>query len=214
MFNSDMAHATAVEPGRTRLTVDVRREQLLDAGVRLFASRAYEGVQIDEIARSCGVSRGLLYHYFHGKREFYVASMGHAAERLRAVDPDRSLPPAEQLQTGLEEYLQSVEDHPHCYMALRRAATADPEIVAIVEAQRRAFTERVLTALPDEVSELPLVQLASRAWIGAVEAASIEWMDGRNVPRPALVIVLAEALGATLRAAEAQSAGQSPSSLA
>ena len=40
---------------RTRMAIDIRREQLLDAGVGLFALRPYEDVSIDEIAEACGV---------------------------------------------------------------------------------------------------------------------------------------------------------------
>src|SRR5690349_21331480 len=74
--------AMASSGPRTRLDVDVRREQLLDAGVALFARRSWEEVSIDGIAAACGVSRGLLYHYFKGKREFYVASVERAVQRL------------------------------------------------------------------------------------------------------------------------------------
>ena len=64
------------------MAVDARREQLLDAGVALFAVRPWEEVSIEEIAAAGGVSRGLLYHYFSGKREYYVACIEYIVERL------------------------------------------------------------------------------------------------------------------------------------
>src|ERR1700760_2166006 len=105
--------------------VDARREQLLDAGVSLFAERSWEEVSIEEIAAAGSVSRGLLYHYFAGKREYYVACIEHAVERLLALEPDASLPPWQRFQAGLQRFFESIEQHPEMHRALRRVAPAD-----------------------------------------------------------------------------------------
>ena len=71
------------EPGaRARFSVDERRAQLLELGLRLFGDRSYDDVSIDDIAREAGVSKGLLYHYFGSKRVFYAACVEHAAASL------------------------------------------------------------------------------------------------------------------------------------
>lgn len=44
-----------------------RREQILDAAVKLFCEKGYEGTTIRDIARKVGVTEGLLYYYFDGK---------------------------------------------------------------------------------------------------------------------------------------------------
>ena len=64
-----------MQPARTRLQVDIRRQQLLELGLELFAHQTYDGLSIDEIAKRAGVSKGLLYHYFPSKRAFYVAAV-------------------------------------------------------------------------------------------------------------------------------------------
>ncbi|MCA1689735.1 MAG: TetR/AcrR family transcriptional regulator [Actinobacteria bacterium] len=53
-----------VRPAYTRLQIDERRRQLLDAGAVLFAERAYEEISMREVAAAAGVSKALLYHYF------------------------------------------------------------------------------------------------------------------------------------------------------
>ena len=187
---------------RTRLDVDVRREQLLDAGVALFARRTWEEVSIDEIAAACGISRGLLYHYFKGKREFYVASVARAASRLREeADPESTLPPTEQLRTGLERFFASLESQADAHAVVRAVSAADDEVMALVEHDRAAFAQRVLAGMPGASGGSPLALATARAWIGAVETAALDWLARRDVPREQLVAVLADALVAAMLAA-------------
>ncbi|MDO8212723.1 TetR/AcrR family transcriptional regulator [Conexibacter sp. CPCC 206217] len=187
---------------RTRMAIDVRREQLLDAGVALFAQRSWEEVSIDEIAAACGVSRGLLYHYFAGKRGFYVASVERAVQRLHeTIEPDLALPPTEQLLTGLRRHFGGIEQHADAHTLLLGVAASDEDVAAIVARDREAFAERVLAGMPGAGGGSPLARAAARAWIGAVEAATREFIDRRDVTAEQLVALLAEALVAALLAA-------------
>src|SRR6185503_20232882 len=72
-------------PKYSRLTPGQRREQILDAANALFAERAYEEVSIEDIASSAGVTRGLVHHYFGGRKEVYVALL----ERLGAIHEEQ-----------------------------------------------------------------------------------------------------------------------------
>src|SRR6266480_4589396 len=76
--------AAREDGARTRLDIDVRRQQLVEIGSELFAKRPYDEVWVEEIAAAAGVSRGLLYHYFPTKRDFFVAvvrqQFAHVAE--------------------------------------------------------------------------------------------------------------------------------------
>jgi Bacterial regulatory proteins, tetR family len=49
--------------------------------------RGYDEVSVEDIASSAGVARGLVHHYFGGRKEVYIALL----ERLGAV---RGTPPA------------------------------------------------------------------------------------------------------------------------
>ncbi|MEM7676524.1 MAG: helix-turn-helix domain-containing protein, partial [Myxococcota bacterium] len=83
--------ADAPEGSGKRLQLDQRRQQLLELGLRLFSERAYDDVSIDDIARAASISKGLLYHYFPGKRVFYVATVrAAAAQLLSRIVPDES----------------------------------------------------------------------------------------------------------------------------
>ncbi|MDI9916529.1 TetR/AcrR family transcriptional regulator [Rhodococcus sp. IEGM 1379] len=73
---------------RRRLDREQRRTQLLDIGTQLFADRSYEDVWIEEVAEIAGVSRGLMYHYFPTKRDFFAAIVEHelAEQQARILD--------------------------------------------------------------------------------------------------------------------------------
>jgi len=95
---------------RIRLQTDTRRAQLLDLGMDLFAARAYEDIAIDDLAAAAGISKGLLYHYFRGKREFYVETIRAASLKLRRLsEPDRTLLPMARLRASIDAHLNYIQ---------------------------------------------------------------------------------------------------------
>ncbi len=70
------------ERTRRRLSTEERREQLLTVGARLFSEDPYDDVWIEQVAEIAGVSRGLLYHYFPTKRDFFAAVVERESERM------------------------------------------------------------------------------------------------------------------------------------
>jgi AcrR family transcriptional regulator len=184
---------------RHRLALDERRAQLLELGARLFSERSYDEVSIDDIADAAGVSKGLLYHYFGSKRAFYVATVRQAAEQLQdRTAPDLSLPQPARARAGLDSYLSFVEEHASPYASLMRSGIGnDPEVAAIVEDTRGAILGRMMGELGLEAPR-PIVRLALRSWIGLVEAASLEWLDRRDVARETLLALMLESLASTL----------------
>ncbi len=129
--------------------MEERREELLRIGLELFSTRAYEEVWIEEIVERAGISRGLLYHYFPTKRDFYVAVTRLAATEAGELSaPDPSLPPAEQLRAAIDVFVGYAEEHPEGFLtAWRGAAAGDPEVRAIGQQARERHTARILTAV-------------------------------------------------------------------
>lgn len=185
------------------MPVDERRAQLLDLGLRLFAERAYDEVSVDDIARTAGVSKGLLYHYFGGKRAFYVACVQNAAEQLiERTRPDFSLPEEARAVAGLDAYLDFAKEHDVAYTALTRSGVGnDPEVAAIVERTREEIVVRMLETMG--IRSRPVFRAAARSWIGQVEACCLDWLDHDDVPRHAVVALLLGGLYGTLSAAKA-----------
>ncbi len=197
-----MAAPQRIARGRARLGVDERRSQLLELGIELFADHSYDELGIDDIARAAGISKGLLYHYFPSKRDYYVEVVRGAAALLleRTGEATDEVSP-ESLHHGLDAYLDFVEHHARSYTALVRGGIgSDPEVVQVLEATRRTIAERILSKLSSNEPSA-LLRAALRGWIGLVEAASLDWLERRDLPREQLRGLLAQMLLAALTAA-------------
>jgi AcrR family transcriptional regulator len=46
-----------------------RRRQILDIAARLFAEQGFDKTSLEAIAREAGISRGVIFYYFEGKRD-------------------------------------------------------------------------------------------------------------------------------------------------
>ena len=179
-------------PPRSRLEVDERRAQLLAIARKFFSENAYDEVSIDAIAAAAGISKGLLYHYFPTKRDFYVAALREIAQQLltETTPPSSDVPVDERVRRGVETYLSFVERRGTAYVALMRGGIgSDPEIAGVLEETRAGFLARMLEHLPAGVDGA-LARTALRGWIGFVEATSLDWVERRAVPLSSLVELL------------------------
>ncbi|MDP9820355.1 TetR/AcrR family transcriptional regulator [Nocardioides massiliensis] len=174
---------------RLRLSPEQRSAQLLDLGERLFATIPYDEVHIEKVAELAGVSRGLLYHYFPGKRAFFAALVRRHSEKLVAeTAPDPSLPPYEQLARGVEVYLDHVARNPLGTRAMMRAlASADAEMTRLTASTEHLQATRILAALtPDDGEPPALLRIAVRNWVVFIRNAAHDWLDEPDVPRDEL----------------------------
>ncbi|WP_037913129.1 TetR/AcrR family transcriptional regulator [Actinacidiphila yeochonensis] len=177
-------------PAYRRMSVEQRREQLLDAAVDLFGHRRPEDVSVEDVAAAAGVSRPLVYRYFPGgKQQLYEAAVLGAAEELtgRFTLPEDGVP-TERLGRALDRYLAYVDEHDAAYGALLRGGgvVGTSRTDAIVDGVRRRAADQVLRHLG--VAEPgPRLAMLVRSWIASVEAVSLLWLDdGKQPPLPEL----------------------------
>jgi AcrR family transcriptional regulator len=179
--------------GRARLDTDARRAQLLALGLEVFARRPYDEVSIDDLAEGAGISKGLLYHYFPTKRDYYAAVVREAARQLLTLtDLPDAMPPAQRLFEGLARYLSFVERHAPAYSTLLRGGIgSDPDVAAVIEETRQSLLARIMAGIGEAD---PLLRITLRGWIGFVEATSLDWLDRRDLSREGMLALWASAL--------------------
>jgi AcrR family transcriptional regulator len=192
------------EPARTRLDVDERRAQLVALGLDLFGARSYDDVSIDELAAEAGISKGLLYHYFPTKRDFYVATVRESARQLLERTDMRSAEgdPVARLRAAVDAYLDYVVAHAQPYAALLRSGVGtDAEVARVVDETRAALCARLIEGVPLDAPG-PALRLALRGWLGFVEATTLDWLDGKTrIARATLRDLLAQMLLRTIEVA-------------
>lgn len=57
---------------------DERREQILSAALKVFATRGFAATKISDIVAKGGMSHGLVYHYFKSKEEIFYELVDRA----------------------------------------------------------------------------------------------------------------------------------------
>ena len=186
-------------PAFTRLEVDERRRQLLEAGARAFTERPYDDVSMSAVARAAGISKGLLYHYFPSKRDFFTATLAAAAAEIAAVtEPDPSLPPLEQLAGSLGAFLGWIDENGDSYRAFLDSA-GSPDVRSLIEEVREQTSSRIAEGVGG-AEPRPALRVAVRAWLWGMDAAILDWLDHRHMTRDELrdllVATFVGALGA------------------
>ncbi|MFF5210215.1 TetR/AcrR family transcriptional regulator [Streptosporangium sp. NPDC000396] len=196
----DKPVAEGARPARRRLSVDRRREELMAAALELFSTREAEDVSIDDVASAAGASRALVYHYFGGKQELYVAALKSAAAQLEArLQPVGGGDPLDELAWGLTRYFDFVEEHAAGFAALLKGGPANRsgEIGEIVDNVRHRLFHLLMRQMQVE-EPIPVLRATLRSWIASVETAGLDWLEHRDIERPALERMLVDHMVALL----------------
>jgi AcrR family transcriptional regulator len=169
---------------RVRLQVDERRVKLIELGIELFSTRSYEDISIDDVAAAAGISKGLLYHYFRSKQEFYVETIRAASLHLRDLtQPNRKLPPVERLRAAIDAHLGYVHEHSRAYAAIYRNGVAVSDGVGEILEDHRAAVMRYFLQNIGIRRPSPVLRAAIRGWILMVEASSLDWLSHPDLRR-------------------------------
>ena len=200
--SAEPAERTAKPRTRRRLSVDERREELLNAALELFSHRRAADVSIDDVAAAAGASRALVYHYFGSKEELYIAALRSAARQLdRLLDPPTEGRPLDRLAIALSRYFDFVESHADGFATLLRngPGAREGEIGRIVDDVRHVLIDRILEGL-GVTDPRPVLRVTLRSWIASVETAGLDWLEHRDLPRAQLERILVRQMVALLQA--------------
>ena len=165
-----------------------------------FARRGYHEASLEEIARSSGVSKPVIYDHFSSKQELHVAlledQLRELLEHVAARVPEDA--PAEvRLRRGVEAFFGFVGEHPYAWRMLFREAAGG---AGVTEAHRRiqaaatAFSADLLAREPffgregDPERERAVEMLAEMLKSG-LNGLAAWWYEHPDVPREQLVEV-------------------------
>jgi len=167
----------------SRLDPGQRRELILDAANPLFAGRAYDEVSIEDIATAAGVTRGLVHHYFGGRREVYIGLL----ERLGALREEELRPPvgrSARARVGdtVSRWLDWTQENRTVWLGTigHGEDIADPEVRRIVADLVRRAVALLARYHADIAEDSPRLRHALECWTGLNRAATRRWLSGEG----------------------------------
>lgn len=150
------------------------RTRIVEAALRAFAERGYEGATMQDVVRESGLSVGALYTYFSGKDELFVAACDHSQTLGMAVLADRmarGTTTTERLAIAVGFYLDAVDG---------KAGTIGMAPVLVAQWSRVEHDHDVRTMLLRRREQLSTVgQLLLREGIARGELPP--WLDVEGV---------------------------------
>jgi AcrR family transcriptional regulator len=117
------------------MNASARRDQLLDVTTKLVGERGFHGVSIEQVARSAGITRAVVYQHFGDLQTLLEAVIQRETSRALAQVSETALgdltegDPTELMLESLRAYLHAVRDHPNTWRLILMAAgrgTTDP----------------------------------------------------------------------------------------
>ncbi len=95
---------------------DLRREQILEAAIKVFSEKGFQVAKMQEVANAAGVSNGTVYNYFRSKDELLLALLAQLSEREQRKEQMQALQTGDletifvtQLQRRFRALLESKE---------------------------------------------------------------------------------------------------------
>ena len=165
----------------SRLPAHLRKEQLLDVALHVFAERGFHLTSMNDVADAAGVTKPVLYQHFPSKRALYLELLRSVGARLMeeiTAAADRAEGPREQVEHGLRAYFAFVAEHAAAYRLMfgggtRRDAEFAEEAAQVERAMAGVIAELITVDGLEESDRL----LYARGVVGLAEGTSRHWLN-------------------------------------
>jgi AcrR family transcriptional regulator len=184
------------------------RERILRCAIREFAQQGFRGGRVERIVDDAKVNLRLIYHYFGGKEELYLACLERIFVEMRRAEQALelgALPPVEGMRKLIDFTFDHLSSHPE-FIGLVRSenqlglkgvlgrsrlvpSLTAPLLVVIEDLLERGRREGVFRKDVDAVQffvtlqALGVVHLANRSTLSAIlstDLADPAWLKARR----------------------------------
>ena len=139
----------------TTLASHTTRQRILDAASKEFADEGFAGARVDEIARSAGVNKAMLYYHVGNKQTLYTAVLMRNFDRVEAALAQataRAGSARDRLSALIAAVTQMMKKHPdHPRIVLREFVSAGSNLSPDVLQRMLGILGTVGTILSDGV---------------------------------------------------------------
>lgn len=129
-----------------------KRSLILATAAKMFATRPFHKVRLDDIAAEARLGKGTLYVYFENKEDLYISLIYDGFHRLvedlrREVSPDdpagKPLDAAEALRRAIDALVGFAFSHPHLFEMMRNVGEIKRLHAAEWKEKRREFMDLI-----------------------------------------------------------------------
>ncbi|WP_205751888.1 TetR/AcrR family transcriptional regulator [Cryptosporangium phraense] len=109
-----MANPKTARSARRQMSLDDRRQEIITAAAELFDRSGYSQTTMDDIAKTIGIAKPTLYHYFRSKEEILSSIHEEFIDLLLEKEERRQragLPPEQMLLEVMVDILELMETH-------------------------------------------------------------------------------------------------------
>jgi AcrR family transcriptional regulator len=168
---------------RRASTRDDTRAAIVDAALRLFSTRGYVGVRVEDIARESGVSRATFYKHFSERDQILAELFSRLIDAEVEIEAEGRDPEARVLSLlrqvaermlGQETLARFVYSLPVRHDSILPGGSAAPAVMKLVQSELQTAYDAgsVRTDIPLEA----YVEVIGRVF----EAAMRDWAEGRT----------------------------------
>jgi AcrR family transcriptional regulator len=176
-----MVQPTARKPYSPRRSREERREQVLDAALRVLDEHGFVGFSIEAVARAADVAKTVVYDAVGNQQELLHALIVREQGRVTA-DIAKALPvppferPEDMLGDGVLRLLHGVRDHPATWrLILVPAEGAPPELRETVELHRSRLREYLVPIVSWGLEQIDAPEIepeiATHALLASIESS-------------------------------------------
>ena len=183
------------------------RTRILEAAVKVFATKGYHDAKVDDIVSEAQTSKGAFYFYFPSKQDIFIALSDTFADLLESKLTEAMQSESHGLKQ-MDAALRVSFGLFSQYRGLAKIALVQAVgLGAVFEERRRAINDRLTrlvqsrleTAMADGSIPPLQTEIAARAWVGALNEIVINWIYTGTPPLeeslPALRQFLARSIG-------------------
>ena len=172
-----------------------KRQQILQAAMRVVAGKGIRNVKMDDIAKKAGVGKGTVYEYFSSKEEILhgaVAEFFQRAETAAAKRMFRNVHPLDKLIGLLTSWIDVSEQMPEDFLMMFIDVWAEglrqtnPEFIKIFDMKKFYYEYRTMvsTIIRDGIEKGAFrdvdPELSAGSLLAAFDGLMLQWLLDRE----------------------------------
>ncbi len=125
-----------------------KRRAILDVAAKLFATRAFHEVRLDDVARQAKIGKGTVYIYFKSKDDLFASliheGFGRLVEHVQdLLKEEKAHPALTRIETVVRELAKFAKTYPHSFQLMRDGAGGQQHAVRDIRKNREQLGKLV-----------------------------------------------------------------------